>query len=148
VYAIFRLAPFGPPKIRAVKKEQKLYFWDWTRPENPAAQMENVVAVHLLRLVHWLEDTQGVDAELRYFRTPMGHEVDFVVLKDQKPWLAVEVKADDRPLDSNLKYLLERVSIPFAFQVAFSGDKDVFLPNVGSHGVRMVPARRFLANLP
>jgi predicted AAA+ superfamily ATPase len=148
LYATFRLTPYGPPKIRAVKKEQKLYFWDWTRPESPAGRMENVVALHLLRLAHWIEDTEGVRTELRYFRTPMGHEVDFVLLKDRKPWMAVEVKADDRPLDSNLKYLLERNDIPLAFQIAFSGSTDVFLPNIGKHGVRLVPARRFLANLP
>jgi hypothetical protein len=77
----------------------------------------------------------------------MGHEVDFVLIKDRRPWMVVEVKADDRPLDTNLKYLIERVSIPLAFQVSFAGTNDVFLPNIGKHGVRLVPARRFLANL-
>jgi predicted AAA+ superfamily ATPase len=30
LYAIFRLSPFGAPEIRAVKKEQKHYHFDWT----------------------------------------------------------------------------------------------------------------------
>lgn len=28
LYYCFRIPPFGSPKIRAVKKEQKLYLWD------------------------------------------------------------------------------------------------------------------------
>lgn len=30
LYLTFRISPYGAPKIRAVKKEQKIYFWDWT----------------------------------------------------------------------------------------------------------------------
>ena len=29
MYYSFRIPPYGPPTIRAVKKEQKLYLWDW-----------------------------------------------------------------------------------------------------------------------
>jgi predicted AAA+ superfamily ATPase len=38
LYATFRVAPYGPPRIRSVRKEQKLYFWDWTRPESSSGQ--------------------------------------------------------------------------------------------------------------
>ena len=31
LYFCFRLPPYGAPKIRAVKKEQKLYLWDWSQ---------------------------------------------------------------------------------------------------------------------
>jgi uncharacterized protein len=148
LYAVFRIPPFGPPKIRAVKKEQKLYFWDWTRAESKAAKMENLVAVHLLRLAHWMEDVEGIKTELRYFRTPQGHEVDFVLLKNNQPWMAVEVKSAEGDVDSNLKYFLERVSVEHAFQIHFSGDTDYYKPSVGKNGVRCLPASRFLANLP
>ncbi len=147
LFATFRVSPYVPPKVKAVKKEQKLYFWDSARPEGSAAKMENLVAAHLLRLCHWMEDVEGVPTELRYFRTPYGHEVDFVVLKNKKPWMAVEVKASDDALDPNLKYFLERVEVPHAYQVHFKGTKDFFIPNIGKHGVRCLPASRFLANL-
>ena len=29
LYVCFRILPFGAPRIRAVKKEAKLYLWDW-----------------------------------------------------------------------------------------------------------------------
>ena len=49
-YATFRVAPLGAPRIRAVKKTQKLYLWDWARVESEGARFENLLAVHLLRL--------------------------------------------------------------------------------------------------
>ena len=109
LYAIFRVPPFGAPRIKAVKKEQKLYFWDWAKVENEASRFENLVALHLLRFVHWRQDVEGEKWELRYFRDVVGHEVDFILLKQGKPWAAIEVKLNEQNLDSNLKYLLERV---------------------------------------
>jgi uncharacterized protein len=148
VYAVFRISPYGPAKIKAVKKEPKLFFWDWARVSEEGNRFENLVAVHLLRLVHWLEDTEGKHAELRYFRTVNGAEVDFVLLLEGKPWVAVEVKLDDRPLDSNLKYFLERVKVPYAFQISLSGKKDFSLPPINGCKVRVMPARDFLAGIP
>jgi uncharacterized protein len=148
LYAVFRVPPFGAPRLKAVKKEQKLYFWDWARVPEPGPRFENLVLLHLLRLAHWLEDVHGEKAELRYFRSPVGHEVDAVMIRRGKPWLAVEVKLDDRPLDGGLRYLLERVHVPWAFQVSLRGTTDRRVPGVGKGMVRIVPATRFLASMP
>lgn len=148
VYSVFRVSPFGPAKIKAVKKEPKLYCWDWARVQGEGPRFENLVAVHLLRLAHWIEDTEGEKVELRYFRTVNGHEVDFVLLRERKPWIAIEVKHDDRPLDSNLKYLLERVRIPHAFQISLKGTKDFAPASINGCAIRILPARRFLAGIP
>ncbi|MBX3272732.1 MAG: ATP-binding protein [Sandaracinaceae bacterium] len=148
LYAIFRATPLGPPRIKAVKKASKLYLWDWARVDDPAARAENLVVSHLLRLVHWIEDVHGERAELRFFRSIAGHEVDAVVLRKGKPWLAVEVKLEEGPLDRGLRYLLERVPIPHAFQVHLHGATDRVVPDVGRGGVRILPAARLLANLP
>ena len=130
--AIFRVPPFGPARIKTVKKEQKLYFWDWARAESEGARFENLVALHLLRLVHWASDVEGTKLELRYFRTRMGHEVDFVLLRDRKPWIAIEAKLTEGPLDSGLRYLLERVAIPHAFQVHARGGRERRAEDVGN----------------
>lgn len=150
-YACFRLAPLGGTKIlkniRAVKKEQKLYMWDFALIEDPAARFENFIACHLLKFVHWLEDIHGENVELRYFRDSRGHEVDFIVLKDSKPWMAIEVKKSAQSLDPNLKYLLERVKIPFAFQVHLEGDEYYRVPDINGARTSITPAWRFLGNL-
>ncbi|MBX3126828.1 MAG: AAA family ATPase [Polyangiaceae bacterium] len=146
--AVFRIAPYGPPRVKAVKKEQKLYFWDWCRAESPGARFENLIASHLLRLVHWAADVEGERLELRYFRTRMGHEVDFLLLRRGEPWIAVEAKLSEQPLDSGLRYLLERVAVPFAFQVHLHAGRERQLANVGSSRLRMISAARLLASLP
>ncbi|MBI2318377.1 MAG: ATP-binding protein, partial [Betaproteobacteria bacterium] len=34
LYVCFRLSPYGPSRVRAVKKERKLYLWDWSSIED------------------------------------------------------------------------------------------------------------------
>ena len=40
LYLTFRLSPFGSPRVRAVKKEQKLYLWDWSVLEEIGPRFE------------------------------------------------------------------------------------------------------------
>src|SRR5258708_15254993 len=84
-YAIIRIAPFGAPRIRAVKKEQKHYHMDWSLVPNEAIRFENLVAIHLRKWVDYETDRRGRDLELRYFRDVDGREVDFVVTENRKP---------------------------------------------------------------
>jgi hypothetical protein len=96
----------------------------------------------------YCEDVEGVKAELRFFRNTAGREVHFILLRDSKPWMAVEVKLDDRPLDPGLRYLLERVKFPHAFQLSLAGKRDFRPPDIIGCRIRILPAARFLANLP
>ena len=48
LYLCFRIAPYGAPKVRAVKKAQKLYLWDWSMVPERGARFENLVASQLL----------------------------------------------------------------------------------------------------
>jgi predicted AAA+ superfamily ATPase len=148
LYGVFRLAPFGAPKVRAVRKEPKLYMWDWARVSDPGARFENLVAMHLLRLCHWLEDVEGRKCELRYFRTAVGHEVDFVLVERRRPLLAVECKLGDRTVAPGLAYFLRHFSVPYAYQVSLNAVDDVVQTLPGGARVRRIPADRFLAALP
>lgn len=101
LYSIFRLSPFRAPRIRAVKKEQKHYHLDWSLVPGEAARFENLVACHLLKWVHFEQDTAGRELDLRYFRDVDRREVDFVVTERAaqssslsansriRPWTAV-----------------------------------------------------------
>ncbi len=123
LYYCFLISPYGAPKIRAVKKLQKLYLWDWSQVENPGSRFENLVASHLLKYCHFIEDTKGYKMELRYLRDTDLREVDFVVLKDKKPIFAVECKSGDKQLSPHIKYFKERTQIPEFYQVHLK-DKD------------------------
>jgi predicted AAA+ superfamily ATPase len=118
LFVIFRIPPFGAPRIRAVKKEQKLYFWDWSQVSaEGGARFENLVASQLLKYCHFQEDVEGHKMELRFIRDFDKREVDFVVLKDRKPEFAVECKTGERALSPATRYFRERTSIPRFYQV-------------------------------
>jgi len=143
LYAIFRLSPLGTAKIRAIKKAQKHYHWDWSAVADPAARFENLVASHLLKWVHWQQDTQGLDLELRYFRDTDGREVDFVVCDRRKPVLLVECKLGDDALDKSLRYLHARFPTADAWQVSLRGQRQYVTPE----GIRVAPALELLRTL-
>lgn len=143
LYAIFRLAPFGAPRLRAVKKERKHYHLDWTVVGDPAARFENLVACHLLKWVHFEQDTKGRDLDLLYFRDVERREVDFVVVEGRSPLLLVECKLADTEVDSGLRYLKARFPAADAWQVSATGTKDYVSPA----GIRVAPALRLLSGL-
>jgi predicted AAA+ superfamily ATPase len=117
MYYCYKIAPFGSSKIRAVKKLQKIYLWDWSQVEEIGFRFENLVASHLLKYCHFIQDTEGHIMELRYLRDTDGREIDFVVLKNKKPIFAVECKSGDRELSKHISYFKERTQIPEFYQV-------------------------------
>jgi predicted AAA+ superfamily ATPase len=117
LYLCFRISPLGAPRVRAVKKERKLYLWDWSAVEDAGPRFENMVASQLLKYCHWLEDSEGHAMDLRFLRDTARREVDFVVLKKGKPQFAVECKAGERNADPALGYFAERTAIPRFYQV-------------------------------
>ena len=143
LYAIYRLSPFGAPRIRAVKKEQKHYHWDWSLVQEPSLRFENLVAGHLLKWVHHEQDAKGRDLELRYFRDTDRREVDFVVVERRTPQLLVECKWGDTEVDRGLKYLKARFPKCEAWQLSATGTKDYVTPD----DIRVAPAMRLLSAL-
>lgn len=143
LYAVFRLSPIGAPGIRAVKKARKHYHFDWSLVPDPSARFENMVASHLLKWVHFRQDTEGLDLELRYFRDSEGREVDFVVVDRGVPMMMVESKLSDTKPDRSLRYLRRRFPDCPAWQVSATGQKDFLTPE----GIRVCPALVFLKTL-
>jgi uncharacterized protein len=141
LYSVFRLPPFGAPRLRAVKKEQKHYQWDWTLVQDRPLRFENLVASHLLKWVHYQQDAKGLDVELRYFRDTDRREVDFVVVTGRTPELFVECKWGDAGIDRGLRYLKARFPACEAWQISATGTKDYVTPE----GIRVAPAIRLLS---
>ncbi|MCK5800341.1 MAG: DUF4143 domain-containing protein, partial [Deltaproteobacteria bacterium] len=117
LYVCYRIAPFGAPALRAVKKARKLYLWDWASVEEPGPRFENLVASHLLKYCHLQEDTEGYRMELRFLRDRAGREVDFVVLRDHEPVFAVECKTSEKTRSRAVDYFRPRTAIPKFYQV-------------------------------
>ena len=117
LYVCFRVLPYGSPRIRAVRKERKLYLWDWSGVADIGPRFENLVAAQLLKYCHWIEDSEGHSMELRYLRDTDRREVDFVVLRDRRPLFAVECKSGERAIGPAVRYFAERTPIPRFYQV-------------------------------
>ncbi|MFT7458844.1 MAG: putative AAA+ superfamily ATPase [Planctomycetota bacterium] len=138
LYYCFRIQPFGLPHLRAIKKEKKCYLWDWSLCEDEAARFENMVASHLLKYCHFIEDTEGDDMALTFVRDASKRELDFVVVKNRKPLFAVECKTGERNLSKNITYFSQRTNIPYFYQVHL-GSKDY---EHGELNARVLPFTR------
>ena len=109
----------------------------------PSLRFENLVASHLLKWVHYEQDTKGRDLELRYFRDTDRREVDFVIVEGRTPRLFVECKWRDTEVDRGLRYLNARFPTCPAWQISAVGTKDY----VTADGIRVAPAMRLLPTL-
>ncbi|MFN0117521.1 MAG: ATP-binding protein [Elusimicrobiota bacterium] len=143
LFVCFRIPPYGASRIRAVRKEQKLYFWDWSHITEDGPRFENLVASQLLKYCHWIEDTEGYRMELRFLRDTDRREVDFVVLRDNKPEFAVECKTGERSVSASAIYFQERTPIPVFYQVHL-GEKDFIHSTTG---IRVLPFATFCKEL-
>jgi len=141
MYYCFRIPPYGPPKVRAVKKEQKLYLWDWSTVPEQGPKFENFVASHLLKYCNYLEDTEGYRMDLRFLRDTDKREVDFVVLKDNRPLFAIECKSGDKNINPSVYYFKKRTPIPEFYQI-HTGSGDYI-----KDGIRVIPAHKFFREL-
>ncbi len=141
-YYCFRLYPYVGKNFRSLKKEAKLYLWDWSEINDEAVRFENCVASHLLKLTHFLQDYEGYKANLYFLRSAEKKEVDFLLTIDEKPWFAIEAKMNDTNVSSSLYYFKEKLQIPFCYQVIKKTNVDSLIKNV-----RVVSADRFLGGL-
>ena len=99
LYVIFPVRPYHRNITRSILKESKYYLYDTGAVEGVlGARLENVVACALLRELHFIEDTTGSRVALHYLRDKEKHEVDFLLLIDNKPSLMVEMKMNDDTL--------------------------------------------------
>ena len=143
MYVCFRVTPYGAPRIRAVRKERKLYLFDWSQVPVPGPRFENLVASQLLKYCHFVEDTQGYRMEVRFLRDTDRREVDFVVLRDRKPLFAVECKTGEKGVSAAARYFRARTPIPLFYQVHL-GERDY--GNAASD-VRVLPFLTFCREL-
>lgn len=128
MYAFFRVLPFGAPKLRAVKKEQKAYLYDWSVVDDEALRFENMIAAHLLKYVHYMQDSEGLDYELRFYRDTTPREVDFIICDKNKPIIAIESKLSDTTVAPALRYFHSKFPTCRCIQLTLRGKKEFITP--------------------
>jgi hypothetical protein len=141
-YYHFRIYPYVNKLNGSYKKEPKLFLWDWSEVIDKGARLENLVAGHLMKFCHYLEDVEGYEAELFFLKNKPSHEVDFLVTVKKRPWFCVEVKNSIEKSLTSLKYYGRGLNIPFVFQVVNVRDTDIIKDNV-----RIMSVEKFLNGL-
>ncbi len=121
-YLIFRIPPYQKKIARSLKKEKKVYFYDWTRVDDAAGRFENYIGVELKSRLDLWEDAGFGTFKLNYIRNRDGRETDFLVVRNDHPWLLIEVKLSPSPIDyHHLKNQKALGDIPFVQLVRETG---------------------------
>jgi predicted AAA+ superfamily ATPase len=142
----FLLRPWQKSVANSLRKEPKWFLRDWSGVQDPGARAETAVACHLLKAVEGWTDQGLGDFALAYLRDKGQREVDFVVLKDRKPWFLVEVKRSETKLSPALAHFQRQIKAPHAFQVVWDLPYEPVDPFT-RHDPVVVPAQTLLGML-
>ena len=112
----FLIRPWFRNLGRALRKEPKWYLRDWSLVADSGARAETFVACHLLKAVEGWTDLGLGRFDLHYLRDKEKREVDFLVARDRRPWLLVEVKRSETSLHPALAYFQKATKASHAFQ--------------------------------
>ena len=147
LYYHFEIKPWSKNIARSLKKESKLYLWDWSEIKSPGVKFENISASHLLKACHYWTDTGEGSFELFYLKTKEKKEMDFLVVRDGVPWLAVECKKNSTSLSPHFSSFESVLQTPFFLQLV---DRPCFLEkkSVGDKTVWICSASLFFRYLP
>ena len=143
----FLVRPWYRNVKKSLRKEPKYYLRDWSGVADPGARAETYIACHLYKAVETWQDLGLGSFSLHYLRDKTKREVDFLVVRDEKPWFLAEVKSSDVRLSPTLAYFQNQLAAPHAFQVVLNlpyVDRNAF----DEHGPVIVPAATFLSQLP
>jgi predicted AAA+ superfamily ATPase len=113
----FLVRPWFNNVAKALRKEPKWFLRDWSGLVDDGARAETLVACHLLKAVEGWTDLGLDDFELRYVRDKQKREVDFLVVRNRKPWFLVEVKMTETNLSPSLAHFQAQTKAAHAFQL-------------------------------
>jgi predicted AAA+ superfamily ATPase len=130
MYYLFVIRPFTYKLSRSIKKQPKVYFFDNAELETPGAKLENLVATHLLKRVHFMQDAYGEKIELYFLRDKEGREVDFAIARGSKIEELYEVKLSDEAIDESLRYYTKKLKPKRSFQIVGTNERSFIVDGI------------------
>jgi len=143
LYFIFKIRPYAGRLARTLRREEKVYLFDFSTIEEPGARFENLVALHLYKLCDAWTDWGFGDFTLYYVRDREKREVDFLITDNQKPYALVEAKLKARDADPNLRYFANRLKPKYVVQCV--REPESFNTVYTSKDIILTPAIHFLS---
>ena len=112
LYVIFIIKPYSKKIKRSILKEPKVYFYDnGLVIGEEGIQFENMLAISLQKYAHNTSDETGIKTKIYTLRNKQRNEIDFLIVKDDLPYLAIEAKLSDDKYSDNLKYFKDNYNI-------------------------------------
>jgi uncharacterized protein len=147
LYYHFEIKPWSKNVSRSLKKEGKMYLWDWSEIKEPGARFENMVASHLLKACHYWTDSGEGRFDLHYLKTKERKEIDFLISRDGIPWLPIECKMNAKEVSPNFATFSRALDCKFFFQLV---NKPNYLRqhDCGNQQVIVCSANQFLRYFP
>lgn len=145
-YYCFTIRPWFKNVARSITKDPKVYLWDWSLVADEGARVENFIASHLLKFVNFYSDIGHGKFGLYYLRDIDKKEADFLIVKDDKPFLIVEAKMSNTSLSKSIDHFKEQLNADFSFQVVFN-ENYVSKSCFDFAKTMVVPAKTFLSQL-
>lgn len=142
----FLVRPWFKNVAKSLRKEPKWFLRDWSGVADEGARAETFAACHLLKAVEGWTDLGLGQFELRYLRDKLKREVDFLVVRDGRPWFLAEIKKGDRSLSPALAHFQAATSALHAFQIVFDLPFEAADCFAHRHPI-VVPARTFFSQL-
>ena len=138
VYYCYSIRPWFKNVANSIRKQPKIYLWDWSMVQDNGAKNENFVASHLLKAAHWWTDCGLGVFDLYYLRDKLQRETDFLLAKDSKPFMLVEVKSSGKdPINPQLAFFQKTLKAPYAFQVVFDMPISEIIPTKYSAPIKI-----------
>jgi predicted AAA+ superfamily ATPase len=144
----FLVRPWFRNVSRSLRKEPKWFLRDWSSIDDSGERAETFIGCHLLKAVECWNDMGLGDFHLGYLRDKSRREVDFIVVRDGRPWFLVEAKYGDGTISPSLKYFQEQTKAPLAFQVVIDAPYVAANCFARTRAPIVVPALTFLSQLP
>lgn len=144
LYFIYLIRPYAGKISRALKREPKLYLWDWSEITDEGTRFENLIASHLLKWCHFTQDWGHSPLELHFVRDKEKREVDFLVTKEKKPWILIEAKLNETTPSSALHHFSKQLGIKHRFLVTAHLSE----PGFANGNIPVIDAPHFCALLP
>jgi len=146
LYQCFLVRPFAKRIARAIRAAPKLYLFDILQlpPASMGARLENLTALHLLKTCDYWTDLAYGQFDLCFVRDKQQREVDFLVLREKKPWFLVECKSNDIQPSAAILYFQKALGIRAAYQLVTKPGYD---REYRASGLRVLSYERFLAGL-
>lgn len=145
-YLIFRISPWTNKIPRAIKKNKKVYLFDYAQINNESIRFENIVGLELYRAILNWNDLGFGDFSLHFIRNKEKEEVDFLICKNHHPLLLIECNLSDGNISKSLIKFQDKLDVP-AIQLVNKKHIGRIVTNQKNR-ILVISAPRWLSFLP